>query len=339
MSTSSALQSSAISPTVDAGTPNPLGAAFTESTDLIPIYLLRFDRENTRRAYAKDLEAFFGDHTPSLAVARRVSFTDVNEYVARMQAEGLAVSTIRRRIAALRGFFAWLVALGQLTLNPADRQLIRRIPRQNAADRILTVLTASDARRLLNSVDYRLDTAVRDHALMLTLLHCVLRRSEAASMNVEHLRTVGTHSVLHLPISKGGANQMVKIPDHVMSVLNDMMHHYGIHSGPIWRSMSRNGSAGRRLSGTSVYSIVNKHARRAGILPVVGAHTLRHTGCTLAIEGGASLQQVQTHARHKSIATTMLYVHQRDRLAHSAADFIRLDEPGGESRTTDEPAG
>ena len=102
---------------------------------------------------------------------------------------------------------------------------------------------------------------------------------------------------------------------------------YGYSTGPLWRSFSRNQSGGRRLSGSSIYSIVNKHALRAGLSQKVGAHTLRHTGCTLAIEGGASLQQVQTHARHKSIETTMLYVHQRDRLANSAADRIHLGAP------------
>jgi integrase len=67
-------------------------------------------------------------------------------------------------------------------------------------------------------------------------------------------------------------------------------------------------------------------ADQAG-LPEIGAHTLRHTGCTLAIESGASIQQVQTHARHKNIETTMVYVHQRDRLGNSAADFINIDDP------------
>jgi integrase len=70
--------------------------------------------------------------------------------------------------------------------------------------------------------------------------------------------------------------------------------------------------------------IVNRAAAACGIHGQIGAHTLRHTGCTLAIEGGASIQQVQSHARHKSIETTMMYVHQRDRLANNAADFIDL---------------
>ncbi len=317
---------------------HPLGRAFDDDTDLVPLFLLRYDRDNTRRAYATDLASFFGSLSVSLNDARRVSFTEVNEYVATLQSRGRAVSTVRRQLVAVRGFFAWLVALGQLPLNPADTHLIRRIPKQNASDHAITVLTAEAAHQLLESVDYQLDTAVRDHALMSVLLHCVLRRSEAAEMNVEHIRTVGPYTVLGLPMAKGGANQTVKIPDHVAIVLRDMIDHYGFHAGPVWRSMSRNASAGKRLSGTSIYSIVNQHAVKAGIMDVVGAHTLRHTGCTLAIEGGASIQQVQTHARHRSISTTMLYVHQRDRLAHSAADFIRLGSapPPPEPRAGDE---
>lgn len=298
-----------------------------DTRDLISIYLLRYDRPNTRRAYARDLATFFESETVTLSMARSVHFVHVNEYVARLQADGCQLSTIRRRVVSLRGFFAWLIALGELELNPADSKLIRRIPRQNAGDHTITVLSSADSERLLSSVELDSFTGVRDHALILVLLYCVLRRSEASAMDVEHIQRMGPYGVLHLPLAKGGANQSVKIPDHVYDVIQGMLTHYGIRSGAIWRSMSRNRSGGRRLSGSSIYSIVNKHARRAGILQTVGAHTLRHTGCTLAIEGGASLQQVQTHARHKSVATTMLYVHQRDRLANSAADFIQIGKP------------
>ena len=142
-------------------------------------------------------------------------------------------------------------------------------------------------------------------------------------MDYEHIRTIGRHTVLDLPSTKGGANQYVKLPESVRNQISNMKMHYGHDAGPIWRSLSNN-SKGRRLSGTSIYNIVHRTAKRAGIDGTVGAHTLRHTGCTLAIEAGASVQQVQTHARHKNLETTMMYVHQRDRLADSAADFIDL---------------
>lgn len=293
------------------------------TTDLIPTFLLRYDRENTRRSYTNDLQSFFGSDTVTLEMARAVSFTQVNHYLQSLQAQGYAPSTLRRRLASLRGFFAWLVALGALDTNPADRHLVRRIQRSGGSDRAITVLTRDQATRLVAAVDLDKESGVRDRALILTLLHCVLRRSEAAAMDYSHIRPVGAHWVLDLPSTKGGADQFVKLPDIARQAILDVGSYYGYNNGPVWRSLSPN-SRGRRLSTSSIYSIVNRTAKAAGIQPTVGAHTLRHTGCTLAIEAGATVQQVQTHARHKNLETTMIYVHQRDKLADSAADYIDL---------------
>jgi len=250
-----------------------------------------------------------------------VSFVSVNQYIASLEAAGSKASTIRRRVAAIRGFFDWLEALGAIEKNPAHRQLIRKIKSVRNKDRVLVVLTSEQANQLLTTAK---NQSVRDHAMMATMLHCVLRRSEVADMNVDHIRLVGKYWVLDLPSTKGGADQYVKIPDHVVSVIEEHKEHYGIASGPLWRSHARRNPGGR-LTPTSIYRIVRNTAVAAG-LPEIGAHTLRHTGCTLAIDNGASLQQVQTHARHKQIETTMVYVHQRDRLRDSAADFIQLDD-------------
>ena len=301
-----------------------LGRAFTAQSDLVPLYLLRFDRENTRRAYGRDIETFFGSPVVTLEMASVVTFGDVNEALQALDRDGKSPATQRRFIASLRGFFAWLTALGFLDLNPADRHLVRKVPRHSASDDLLTVLTRDQARELLAAVDLDRETGPRDYALASVLLNCVLRRSEASGMNVEDVRQSGPHTVLKLDRAKGGANQTVKIPTGVADTLDSYISSQGYTSGPIWRSFSTNASRGRRLSGSSIYKIVRKLGERAGISERVGAHTLRHTGCTLAIEGGASLQQVQSHARHKSVETTMRYVHQRDRLSNSAADFIDL---------------
>lgn len=308
-----------------------LVVAPTLSSDVLPsgeilqLYLLRFDRDHTRRAYRADLIDFFGTESIQLEAARAVSFVDVNEYIRLGELAGLKPATMRRRIAALRGFFSWLVALGALDRNPADRHLTRKIRGGRYSDNALTVLSRAQARSLIDCVDLESRSGRRDRTLLLTLLHCVLRRSEAAEMQIEHLRQVGAYWVLDLPRAKGGAGQYVKVPDFLISELRVHTRHYGIHQGALWRSFSNN-SFGNSLSDRSVYSIVNRYAKISGLSSSIGAHTLRHTGCTLAIENGASLQQVQTHARHKRIETTMVYIHQRDRLKDSAADRIRLED-------------
>ena len=305
---------------------SPLDAARTfapEGDDLLPVYLLRFDRENTRRSYRKDLQQFFGSPIVVLPQAASVSFVDVNAWIESLELSGAAPASIQRKTAALRGFFSWLIALGALTNNPADRQLVRRGRRSTATDRVITVLTRDQARALIDVVDMDRPSGARARALLLTLLHGVLRRSEARGMDFEHLRKAGPYWVLELPHTKGGADQYVKLPEHVVEAIEEVRAVYGFRTGPVWRALSNN-HYGRRLSGHSIYTIASQHAQKAGISDIVGAHTLRHTGCTLAIEGGASLQQVQAHARHKQLQTTMVYVHQRDRLKDSASDYIQI---------------
>jgi len=295
-----------------------------DTSNLLPIYLLRFDRPHTRRAYENDLKQFFMSEAISLELARIMTFVDVNEHIAQMEAGGAKPSTLQRRVAAIRGFYEWLVALNLVQNNPANRQVVRRIRRVSSKDRPITVLTSDQARRLIAATAYADEAAMRDRAMLTVMLHCVLRRSEVSGMDVAHVRQIGDYWVVQLPATKGGSEQYVKMPNHVKELVDDMMAEYGIVSGPLWRSMSKNSSKGRRLSPGGVYRVVKRTSERAMLSEEIGAHTLRHTGCTLAIESGASLQQVQTHARHKNIETTMIYVHQRDKLRDSAADKIHI---------------
>lgn len=292
--------------------------------NLLDLFLLRYDREQTRRAYRSDLIHFFKTDHITVDEALTVSFVDVNAHLVSMedQPKPAKPSTRRRRISAIRMFFNWLKALGVVEQNPADSAVVRRIP-MPAQERAVTVLTAEQARALLAATEDAGDSAVRDHTLLLTLLHLVLRRSEAAAMSFEDLRMSGAYWVLDLPHTKGGSDQWVKVPAHVVEAIRRMQQHYGLGSGPVWVSMS-NRNLYERLSAHSIYRIVRQTAQRAGLDEEIGAHTMRHTGCTLALENGASIQQVQTHARHKHLQTTMGYIHQREKLRDSAADFIKL---------------
>jgi site-specific recombinase XerD len=290
--------------------------------NLLPAFLQRFDRKQTRRAYRSDLVQFFGTEMITYDLVGQASFLHMNQYISELEASGMKATTIKRKIAAIRGFFDWLEALELIASNPTKKELLRRIRNVRRKDQAIVFLTAKQASQLLDATDQAGAAAIRDRALLSTMLHCVLRRSEVAAMDAEHVRPLGHYWVVDLHETKGGEDQYVKIPAHVVEEIERVREHYGITSGPLWRSLSNN-SRGKRLSPTAIYEIARRTAERAA-LPAIGAHTLRHTGCTLAIEAGASLQQVQSHARHKNIETTMVYIHQRDRLRDSAADFIHI---------------
>ena len=135
-------------------------------------------------------------------------------------------------------------------------------------------------------------------------------------------------NVLSLPDTKSGTNQEIKLQDSVVHYLEEYKETlrrkgYSVDSA-VFISLARNQSHGRQLTDQSINLIMKKHALRAGVDVNITAHMFRHTCCTLAIEGGAKPQQVQSHLRHKDLKTTMRYYENREKLIDNASDYIKI---------------
>lgn len=75
---------------------------------------------------------------------------------------------------------------------------------------------------------------------------------------------------------------------------------------------------GQRLKTRSLREIVKRAMRRAGFDDDrLTTHSLRHTAVTLALLGGATLQQAQSMARHTNSNTTLVYSHNLDRVSQA----------------------
>lgn len=314
--------------------------------NLLEMYLrIRHESANTRRAYRYDLEEFFGTGEVTPALAARARFSHVRAHLEDLRRRELKASTLRRKISAVRSFFRWLLAvskaedLGLIDYNPASRELIGGLPKVRASERRIVFFSREQAGRLLKATERAGEAALRDRVLIKTLLNCMLRRSEAAAMRFEDIRPTGSYWVLSLPETKGSEDQWVKIAPHVVEAIGRMRCHYGWPAeGPVWRSFS-NRNRGERITPQAIYMIVKRTAARAFCpeldwrrnadtiwerLEGIGAHALRHTGCTIAIDSGAKIEQVQAYARHADIRTTQRYVHQQEKLSDSATDYVNL---------------
>ncbi len=80
-------------------------------------------------------------------------------------------------------------------------------------------------------------------------------------------------------------------------------------------------TSGARMHPSQLWELVRRLAEAAGIAEWdrLSAHSLRHTGITMALDAGVPLRDVQDYARHRDARTTRRYDHSRDNLDRSAA--------------------
>ena len=65
----------------------------------------------------------------------------------------------------------------------------------------------------------------------------------------------------------------------------------------------------QRISRNRVYALVREYGRLAGIQKTVTPHVLRHTFATTMIGNGASVIEVKQQLGHRSLESTLRYVH------------------------------
>ncbi len=217
---------------------------------------------------------------------------------------GLAPTSLRRRAAAIKGFYRFAFGEGLIENDVAAHLDLPRMPRL-----LPETLTQAETERLLAAPA---EEALLDRALLELLYAAGLRISEALRLDLEDLSLDGAFVRV---IGKGDRERLVPVGEVALDAIRAWMdgprgvlvaqHHVApIRGGPLFI-----GRTGRRLARQQAWAIVKRAASAAGLNDRVSPHTLRHSFATHLLEGGADLRIVQELLGHASISTTQLYTH------------------------------
>lgn len=264
---------------------------------------------NTLEAYSRDLRRFAsylqrgeisspGDVNPGHLVA----------FLGTLRGEGLSATSINRTLAAVRGFYKYLLRTGHIAENPLTKVSLAKVWM-----RLPDALSRKEMEDFLGKTDDSKPEGLRDRAMFELLYATGLRVSELVGLTVNSVNwQVGCLTAT----GKGRKERIVPIG----RVAAEFLRRYVDDARPFFLKgkdsdilfLSRRGGG---LTRQAIWKMIRKYALLAGLQKKVHPHTFRHSFATHLLEGGADLRAVQVMLGHADISTTQVYTHvTRDRL-------------------------
>lgn len=262
----------------------------------------------------------------------RISRDTILAYKRYLRDEKYTAHSQADLLSSVRTFCGWLEATRRY-FNVAKGIRGARRGHKPARD----VLTAGQAWMLLNSIDRSTLVGARDAALISLLLYGGCRSIEIARADVEDIRNQGESVVLWVfGKSRASKDDFIALKSSVLQAIQEYLAMRPNLKGTDALFGSTSDSCRhQRMTTRSIRRIVKKRLRAAALnSPRLSCHSMRGSAITFALLGGASLQEVQSFARHADIQTTVGY---SQNIARSAGiPESKIEEYLAGARVTDE---
>jgi integrase/recombinase XerC len=273
--------------------------------------IARFEQELARAGasphtvenYGRDLRQFLEFVSPPQTEPPSVGAIDlllVREWMADLYRQRLDPISIRRKLAALRSFFRYLVREGVVGANPAR---LARTPK--APKRLPDVPSAETVNTLLDGVasgKVERPQPARDRAIFELLYGCGLRVSELVGLNLQDIdRGDGWLRVR----GKGKKERQVPLPRQAAEALERCLGERHA-AAPDERAVILN-HRGKRLTPRGVRVIIRLYTLTLASDPGLHPHSFRHAYATHLLSAGADLRAIQELLGHARLSTTQKY--------------------------------
>lgn len=231
-----------------------------------------------------------------------VTIDHLTGFLAERKRDGLAASSLRLIVIALKIWFRFLTARKIIGEDVAERLDSPRLERY-----LPETLNEPGVQQLLESIDPLQPLGRRDRAMLELLYASGLRVSELTNARLEALHL--DEGVIRVT-GKGNKTRLVPVG----RVAREAIREYLDQERPKLVG-KKTGShvflniRGGKLTTQRIWQIVKERAKLAGIDTNVYPHLLRHSFATHLLGNGADLRVIQELLGHADIATTQIYTH------------------------------
>jgi integrase/recombinase XerD len=260
---------------------------------------------NTIAAYRNDIQQFSG-FTAGRRNGKGWSAVDraaILEFMMDLQRKKYAEATVARKVAAVKSFFGFLTAEGQIPSDPTESLSSPRVGK--SLPKAITPQQIDDL--LEQPLRRNTPEAKRDKAMLELLYATGMRVTELVSLDVDSTVLRGDAAYVRC-VGKGSKERSIPIHEHaaeaVLAYLDEARPILVRVRGEKALFVNRRGE---RLTRQGFWLILKSYAQAANIAEHVTPHTLRHSFATHMLKGGAPLRNVQELLGHANISTTQVY--------------------------------
>jgi integrase/recombinase XerD len=274
---------------------------------LVEAYLdhLRVERRlaaHTLESYARDLSGLMAYAAGAGTAVESLDRHALEAFVREQRGRGLSPRSVARAVAAVRGFYRFLVLDRTIAGNPADD-----LQPPRAWPALPTFLSIDEVDTLIAQPDLSTTLGVRDRAMIELLYATGLRVSELVGVKLADLHLDEQYLTC---VGKGSKERLVPIGEQAAGRIRT-------YSAQARRELLKGRASprlflnarGGPLSRVGFWKILKRYALEAGLPRTLSPHVLRHSFATHLLERGADLRAIQLMLGHADLSTTQIYTH------------------------------
>ena len=279
---------------------------------MIDAYLdhLRAERRlagHTLESYGRDLRALAEYAAGASRAPEALDRSSLETFVQQQRARGLSPRSVARLVAAVRGFYKFLVLDRRLDHSPADDLTPPR-----AWPALPKFLSVDEVDMLIAQPNVGTPLGLRDRAMIELLYATGVRVSELIGVRLsdlhfdeEYMTCVGKGSKERLiPIGEQAAQWVRRYDREARPKLVDQVRAArGVHA--VLFVNARGGP----LTRVGFWKILKRYGRQASLPRTLSPHVVRHSFATHLLERGADLRAIQMMLGHADLSTTQIYTH------------------------------
>jgi len=250
--------------------------------------------ERTQQCYTRSVRMLvdYYNKTPD-----QINEQDLQDYfLHRQNVDKWSPATMRICYSGIKFFFINVLKRDWHTLKLIHAKQEQRLP---------TVFSLNEVWSILNTVN-----TPQNKAYLTTVYSCGLRLNEALHLQVSDIDS--DRMRIHVHRGKGAKDRYVPLPNSTLHILRN---YWKNHCNPVWifPRLGRSGKEGPKaktpMAKASVQGALRRVLSQLKIKKRASMHTLRHSYATHLLEAGVNIRRIQQYLGHRSLNSTMVYLH------------------------------